>query len=307
VAIVVTGAAGFVGRAVLRHLVRAGEQVVAVDRRPSLAAAGVRVVTADLLDAGGDVTGALRRADAVIHLAGCPGVRDDRPDVERHRARDNVDATARVLETVPPAVPLVVASSSSVYGANPKLPKRESMLPMPMSPYAVSKLATEQYALAWQHSYGMRTLAFRFFNVFGPLQAAGHAYAAVVPAFVSAALAGEALTVHGDGQQSRDFTYVGTVCHVLIDAIQRDVTDAQPVNLAFGTRTDLLDLIGRIEALVGHSVEVNHVDPRPGDVRHSQASGDKLLQLFPDLAPVDLDTGLAETVEWMRSQLSQDS
>ncbi len=104
---------------------------------------------------------------------------------------------------------VVVASSSSVYGANPTLPKHEDLASRPLSPYAASKLATEAYALAWHHSYGLPVLAFRFFNVFGPLQAPGHAYAAVVPAFVAAALAGEPLCVHGDGRQSRDFTYVG--------------------------------------------------------------------------------------------------
>src|SRR5258708_17387058 len=108
---------------------------------------------------------------------------------------------------------------------------------MPMSPYAASKLATESYALAYQQSFGLPVLAFRFFNVFGPLQAAGHAYAAVVPAFVSAALDGQPLIVHGDGKQSRDFTYVDTVTEVIADAIARGVTSPSPLNLAFRTRT----------------------------------------------------------------------
>src|SRR5205807_1885991 len=123
--------------------------------------------------------------------------------------------TMEVLEAVrragdrglPPQ--LIVASSSSVYGANPALPKSEDLTPAPLSPYAASKLATEAYTLAYAHSFGLDVLAFRFFNVFGPLQPAGHAYAAVIPAFVSAALEGRPLTVHGDGRQSRDFTYVG--------------------------------------------------------------------------------------------------
>ena len=108
-----------------------------------------------------------------------------------------------------------MASSSSVYGANPTLPKHEDLATRPLSPYAASKLATEAYALAWQHTYDMPVLAFRFFNVFGPLQAAGHAYAAVIPAFIDAALRGVPLPVHGDGTQSRDFTYVDTVTAVL--------------------------------------------------------------------------------------------
>src|SRR5262249_28671293 len=148
-------------------------------------------------------------------------------------------------------IQVIVASSSSVYGANPTLPKHEELATLPLSPYAASKLATEAYALAYQHSFGVPTLAFRFFNVFGPLQPAGHAYAAVVPAFVSAALEGRPLTMHGDGKQSRDFTFVDTVTEVLADAVGRRVTSTSPVNLAFGTRTDLLTLVAELEAIVG--------------------------------------------------------
>ena len=119
---------------------------------------------------------------------------------------------------------VVVASSSSVYGANPALPKREDMATLPVSPYAAGKLAAEAATLAYGHSFGLPTLAFRFFNVFGPLQAADHAYAAVVPAFVAAALRDEPIPVHGDGLQTRDFTYVGTVAAVLTDAVLRRVT-----------------------------------------------------------------------------------
>jgi UDP-glucose 4-epimerase len=197
---------------------------------------------------------------------------------------------------------VIVASSSSVYGANPTLPKHEGLVPMPVSPYAASKLATEQYTLAWQHSFGVRALAFRFFNVFGPFQAAGHAYAAVVPAFVSAALRGEPLVIHGDGEQSRDFTYVGTLCEVVTDAILRGVTSPTPVNLAFGTRVTLLEVVAMLEDIVGHPLERQHVDTRAGDVRHSQADNSRLLELFPDVVPVPLEDGLRATVEWMRSQ-----
>jgi UDP-glucose 4-epimerase len=174
-----------------------------------------------------------------------------------------------------------------------------------MSPYAVSKLATEQYTLAWQHSYGLRTLAFRFFNVYGPRQAPGHAYAAVIPAFVHAALTEEPLTVHGDGTQSRDFTYVGTVVEVIVDAINRGVTCDSPVNLAFGSRTNLLEVIERLGDLTDQPLTVEHVDNRPGDVPHSQADNSLLRSLFPDVVPVPLDDGLRSTVEWMRTYLDQ--
>ena len=146
----------------------------------------------------------------------------------------------------------MVASSSSVYGATPTLPKREDLPTRPMSPYAASKLAAEAYTNAYFHSFGMDTLALRFFNVFGPLQPAGHAYAAAVPAFVDAALAGRPVVIYGDGTQTRDFTFVDTVTSVLAAAVTRRVTDPEPVNLAFGTRTDLLTVVAMIEEILGH-------------------------------------------------------
>ena len=170
-----------------------------------------------------------------------------------------------------------------------------------MSPYAASKLAAEAYTLAYGHSYGLPTLSFRFFNVFGPLQAAGHAYAAVIPAFVDAALRGAPLPVHGDGTQSRDFTFVDTVCAVITDAVGRRVTSDMPVNLAYGTRTDLLTVIGLIRDLVDGEITVEHQPPRAGDVPHSQASEDRVRELFPDIAPVPLEIGLKDTVDWMRT------
>ena len=215
----------------------------------------------------------------------------------------NATGTLRVLEAARAGGVghVIVASSSSVYGANPRLPKQEVMKPSPVSPYAASKLAAESYALAWQHSFGLSTLAFRFFNVFGPLQPAGHAYAAVVPAFVAAALAGRPLPVHGDGEQTRDFTYVGSVVAVLTDAVDRRVSHPEPVNLAFGTRTSLLDLIARLEAILGRTLERDHEPPRAGDVRDSQADNAVLRSLFSDVAAVPLDDGLRSTVDWFLS------
>jgi UDP-glucose 4-epimerase len=189
-----------------------------------------------------------------------------------------------------------------VYGANPTLPKHEGLATMPLSPYAASKLATESYALAYQHSFGVPALAFRFFNVFGPLQPAGHAYAAVVPAFVSAALEDRPLVVHGDGKQSRDFTSVDTVTEVIAEAVARGVTSPTPVNLAFGTRTDLLSLIAELEAILGITVIVEHTETRAGDVKHSQADSTRLQELFPDVVPTALPDALRATVDWFRAQ-----
>jgi UDP-glucose 4-epimerase len=246
---------------------------------------------------------AMRGAGAVVHLAARPSVpRSISEPVASHLA--NASGTVEVLEAARRAgnLHVIVASSSSVYGANPTLPKREDLATLPLSPYAASKLATESYALAYQQSFGLPALAFRFFNVFGPLQAAGHAYAAVVPAFVSAALEGRPLTVHGDGKQSRDFTYVDTVTEVIADALARRVTSPSPVNLAFGTRTDLLSLIAELETVLGTRVDVEHVETRAGDVKHSQADSTRLQELFPDVVPTALPDALRATVDWFRAQ-----
>jgi UDP-glucose 4-epimerase len=196
---------------------------------------------------------------------------------------------------------VVVASSSSVYGASTQLPKSEDLPARPLSPYAASKLAAESYALAHAHSFGLGVLALRFFNVFGPLQTAGHAYAAVIPTFLDHALRDRPLPVHADGKQTRDFTYVGTVSSVLTRAVLSDVRHDGPVNLAFGTRVSLVELIERIEQLLGTRLEREHLPVRPGDVRDSQADTARLRSLFPDVRPVELTDGLRATVEWFRT------
>jgi UDP-glucose 4-epimerase len=245
----------------------------------------------------------LSGADAVVHLAARPSVPKS---IENPLAThdNNATGTIRLLEAMRSAGVdrAVVASSSSVYGANPALPKVESLTPMPVSPYAVSKLAAESYALSYGQVFGLRTVAFRFFNVFGPLQRAGHAYAAVVPTFIDAALAGTPLPVHGDGGQTRDFTYVGSVTRVIGEVLTRGVESPTPVNLAFGTRYSLLELIALLEKLLDRPLERQHTEPRAGDVRDSQADQTAVRALVPDLEPVDLETGLRETIAWFRSR-----
>ena len=250
------------------------------------------------------LTKAVQGCDAIVHLAARPSVPRSLAEPQKsHEA--NATGTLRVLEAArslnDPIV--IVASSSSVYGANPTLRKSETALPMPMSPYAVSKLAAEQYTLAWQYSYGMKTLPFRFFNVFGPKQAPDHDYAAVVPTFIAAALRGEMLHINGDGLQSRDFTYVGTVCDVIAEAITQRISHSGPVNLAFGTRTSLLEVIEILERIMGRSLEVDHREDRVGDVRHSQADNSVLQNLFPSINPVSLEEGLHTTVKWLQNYL----
>jgi UDP-glucose 4-epimerase len=301
--VVVTGGAGFIGANLVHALLRRpGFDVVAYDDlstgdRRNLDGSGARLVVDSIGndDALAEVT---READAVVHLAARPSVPRSLVDpVASHQA--NASGTVSVLEAARRVgAHVIVASSSSVYGANPTLPKHEDLATMPVSPYAASKLATEAYALAWARSFGLDVLAFRFFNVFGPLQAAGHAYAAVVPVFVEAALAGRPLPVHGDGGQTRDFTFVDTVTSVIADALERRVSYDGPVNLAFGSRTSLLELIATLERVLGRPLAVEHQPTRPGDVRDSQADRHRLESLFPDVAAVDLESGVRRTVEW---------
>jgi len=304
----VTGAAGFIGS----HVVDAVSSFAEVSGIDDLSSGSLdnldgclcRLVEGSILDPDA-LADATDGVDAIVHLAARPSVpRSIADPVASHAA--NATGTMMVLEAARAAggAQVIVASSSSVYGANPELPKHEGLVPQPMSPYAASKLATEQYALAWGHSYGLPVLPFRFFNVFGPRQAPGHAYAAVVPAFLHAALRGEPVTVHGDGTQSRDFTYVGTVARTIADAVQRRVTSDGPVNLAFGSRVTLLELLDRLEGVVGMAIERTHTERRPGDVPHSQADSARLARLFPDVTPVQLDEGLAETAAWMRKHLA---
>jgi UDP-glucose 4-epimerase len=307
--VVVTGGAGFIGANLCRHLVDTGAatEVVAFDNLSTgfaenvAAIPGVQLVEGDILDQA-HLTEVLAGAAAVVHLAARPSVPKSIDDpLASHD--NNATGTIRVLEAMRSAgvAKVVVASSSSVYGANPAMPKVETLTPMPVSPYAASKLAAESYTLSYQRVFGLEAVAFRFFNVFGPLQRAGHAYAAVVPAFVDAALAGRPLPVHGDGGQTRDFTYVGSVAEVITEVVVRGVRSLTPVNLAFGTRYSLLELIELLEKILEHPLERAHLDPRAGDVRDSQADQTALRALVPNLEPVDFEAGLRQTVDWFRS------
>lgn len=304
--VVVTGGAGFIGGNVCRHLAHRGHEGVVLDDLSTGSVAnvegsGARLVEGSILDAAA-LDEVLEGAGAVIHLGARPSVpRSIADPMASHLV--NATGTMEVLEAARRAgdVHVLVASSSSVYGSNPALPKHEDLVPMPMSPYAASKLAAESYALAHGAAFGMPVLAFRFFNVFGPLQPAGHAYAAVVPAFVEAALAGTPLPVQGDGTQTRDFTYVATVAEVLVDAVERRVTSERPVNLAFGSRVSLLELAALLGEVLGRELELDFGPPRVGDVPHTQADQTRLRSLFPDVEPVDLETGLRRTVAWFES------
>ncbi|AWB96149.1 GDP-mannose 4,6-dehydratase [Agromyces badenianii] len=309
--VLITGGAGFIGSNLARYFALHDPSVdirviddLSTGRMTNLDGLDVDIRVASVADADA-MRSAVEDVDAIVHLGALGSVpRSINDPMASHVA--NLTGTLTVLEAARSVGAYVVfASSSSVYGANLKLPKSEFDWTRPMSPYAVTKLGAEGYTLAYQFAYGLETLAFRFFNVYGPLQPADHAYAAVIPRFVDAALDGRPLVVHGDGLQSRDFTHVESVCAALFTASVDRIVAPDPVNLAFGTNTTLLELIEVLEAELGFKVAVEHTESRVGDVRASQADGLRIREYFPQIAPVPLAAGVATTVDWFKRQRGQ--
>jgi UDP-glucose 4-epimerase len=193
-----------------------------------------------------------------------------------------------------------MASSSSVYGANPELPKRESMRLMPISPYAASKFADEGYAAAFTNVFGLETVCLRYFNVFGPRQDPKSQYAAVIPLFVTAMQRGERPTIFGDGEQSRDFTYVANVADANLKAAVASGGAGGAFNIACGERVSLNQLIAYLNEIMGTEIEPIYADDRPGDVKHSLADISAARDAFGYEPIVDFRSGLEKVVEWYR-------
>lgn len=307
--VLVTGGAGFIGANLVARMLEedAIDSVAVVDDlstgEPDRLAGFDHVdlhkgsvLDSDLLRDAAD------GCDAIVHLAALASVPEslDHP-LAYHEV--NGTGTLNVLDTARRhGSQVILASSAAVYGQDPPLPTSESLPPQPASVYASSKLAAEAHALAYGNAFDLPVLVFRFFNVFGPLQDVGHTYAAVVPAFVSAAVSGEPLVIFGDGEQTRDMVPVGSVASVLTDAVVRRVTHNGPVNLAFGTRRSLLDIVADLEQMLDRPLDRRHQPARAGDVRHSQADHRLLQQLFGELAPPDFAAELHATVEWFQGR-----
>ena len=309
--VLITGGAGFIGSNLVKHFNAHFPDVTVTvfDDLSSGILANLDGTTCTFIEGSildyDALFAAAEGVDALVHLGAIPSVpRSVAAPRPSHDA--NATGTLNVLEVARErnVGHVSVASSSSVYGSNPLLPKGENTWTRPMSPYGVSKLATEGYAVAYKASYGLPTIAFRFFNVFGPGQAAGHAYAAVIPKFLDAAMRNEPLMIEGEGKQSRDFTYVGTVCSVLADAALRKVSPDGPVNLAFGTNTTIETLAHTLGELMERDLVLEHTLPRVGDVFASQADGILVRELFPNVVPVELEVGLSATIEWFRQASS---
>jgi UDP-N-acetylglucosamine/UDP-N-acetyl-alpha-D-glucosaminouronate 4-epimerase len=312
----VTGGAGFIGSHIVEALARRGERVVVLDdfstgRRQNLDAvvrglpAGApepEVIQGDIRDAE-TVRRAMRGVSHVLHQAALPSVQRSVEDpMSSHQV--NAGGTLNLLVAARDAGVrrFVYASSSSAYGDNPQLPKVESMTPAPLSPYAVSKLAGEYYCRIFHSLYGLETVSLRYFNVFGPRQDPTSQYAAVVPNFVTAAISGRPPTIHGDGLQSRDFTYIDNAVDANLKACEASSRAAgRAYNVACGSAATLLDLLKILERVTGSAIRPVHDATRPGDVRHSLASIDEARRDLGYEPNIGLEEGLRRTVAWTRA------
>lgn len=299
----VTGGAGFIGSNLVARLVGEGHQVRVLDDLSTGLASNLEGLAAELIVGTFTDTAVLAEAargtDAIVHLGARGSVpRSIAHPVATHEV--NATGTLNVLMAAREiGAYVILASSSSVYGENAALPKREEMWMQPMSPYAASKLAAEGYAMAFRKVYGLEVLVTRFFNVYGPKQRPDHDYAAVIPKFAYAAMHHQPIQVHGDGKQSRDFTFVDSVVDLLTDASRRRLVHDRPVNVAFGAPHTVLDIVEGLEGLLGHELDVQFVDARAGDVPHSQNDPELLRTLFPGVCEVPLADGLRRTYEWL--------
>jgi nucleoside-diphosphate-sugar epimerase len=305
----VTGGAGFIGSNIVEELLKRGHSVAVFDnfstgRRQNLAAfnSDIELFEADLRDTDA-VRNAVKGRTFVLHQGALPSV--SRSVQDPASANDvNITGTLNVLLAARDAgvKRVVIASSSSVYGDTPTLPKVETMAVMPMSPYAVTKLAAEKYCAAFYKVYGFEAIALRYFNVFGPRQDPTSQYSAVIPLFITALLKKQKPVIYGDGEQSRDFTYVANTVEANIRACYSDGVAGEFFNVACGERFSLLDLLREIAANLGVPASAIHEPARVGDVRHSLADISKIKNTMSYEPSVSFREGLARTVAYFSQE-----
>lgn len=304
----ITGGAGFIGSHMAERLVNDGHQVRVVDnlatgRRENLAHLEGRLTfhAISITDAAA-LPPLFEGVDYVFHMAALPSVpRSISDPLLTHEY--NVTGTLNVLVAARDAgvKRVVYAASSSAYGDIPGDYKTEDLPPRPMSPYGAAKLAGEYYCQAFTQVYGLETVCLRYFNVFGPRQDPTSQYAAVIPLFITAMLDGRRPTIYGDGHQSRDFTYIDNVVHGNLLAARAPDAAGQVMNLATGGRITLMELVARINAILGTNFEPVFAPERPGDIKHSRAGIEKAQRLLGYRPIVDFDDGLARAVAWYQN------
>lgn len=309
----ITGAAGFIGSSLVRALLAEGHTVRGVDNfatgKPENLAGlgpGFELLEGDLVEPE-VAAAACRGVSGVFHQAAIPSVpRSVSDPLGSNRA--NVDATVQLLVAARDAGVrrVVYAASSSAYGNNPTLPKREDFLPDPVSPYAVAKLAGEYYMRCFHAVYGLETVCLRYFNVFGPRQDPDSPYSGVLAKFITLMLAGQSPVIHGDGEQSRDFTYIDNVVHANLQAMAAPagLAAGKVFNIALGERVTLNQIVALLRPLTGYQGELRHEPPRAGDVKHSLADISLAQQSLDYRPQVGFGAGLERTVAWYRKRLS---
>ena len=303
----VTGGAGFIGSHLSEELVRRGHRVRVADslitgKRANLDhISGVEFLEGDLADMPFALQ-AVEGMDYVLHQAAIPSVpRSVKDPITSNRA--NVDATLNVLVAARDAgvKRLVFAGSSSAYGNTPTLPKHEGMPDSPLSPYALQKVVGEQYLQMFTKLYGLETVTIRYFNVFGPRQDPSSPYSGVISVFATALLEDRPPTIYGDGEQTRDFTYVANVVDGVLRACEANGASGEVINVATGGRISLNQLFHTMKKLVGASVDPVYVETRAGDVKDSQADISKARRILGYEPNVSFEEGLRRTVEWYRT------
>ncbi|MCK6555444.1 SDR family oxidoreductase [Candidatus Binatia bacterium] len=308
----VTGGAGFIGSNIAETLVRRGERVRIFDDFSTGSWENLRGFDKDVEVVEGDLRdgAAVRRAVAgvsyVIHQAALRSVPRSVDDPLSSDAV-NTHGTLELLVAARAAgvKRLVYASSSSVYGDTANLPKLEDQTPAPISPYAVSKLAAEHYCRMFSRLYGLETVSLRYFNVFGPRQSPESKYAAVVPLFIRAVLDGEPMTIHGDGEQSRDFTYIDNVVTANLLACTVPGVGGEVFNIACNSRHSVLEIAHTVARLLGRAPVIKHEPARAGDVRHTQASIEKAERMLKYRPEIGFEEGMRRTVDALRVALGR--
>jgi UDP-glucose 4-epimerase len=306
----VTGGAGFIGSHLVEALIKKGFEVRVLDdlssgRRDNLAhlTGDFEFIEGDIRDAR-LVKAAVEGVDTVFHQAAMASVPRSVDDPQETNSV-NIDGTLDLLCASRDAGVrrFVFASSSSIYGNAPELPKSEKMRLTPISPYGLQKQSGEQYTCMFHQLYGLETIALRYFNVFGPRQNPKSQYAAVIPIFITCMLDGRAPLVYGDGEQSRDFTYVDNVVHANILCMNApSEAVGRAYNAACGQRYSLNDLLRMINRQIGCEIQAEYTDPRPGDVKHSQADIELARQQLGFDPEIGIEDGLAQTIAYYRGQ-----
>lgn len=305
--VVVTGGAGFIGSNIVWGLCDENEVAVVDDLStgsvsrisPLIDGGRISFFRKDINEADA-LRGIFRGADCVLHQAAIPSVaRSVEDPIAAYEAGARGTLSVLVVARDSGVRKVVYASSSSVYGDTPTLPKHEGMAPQPKSPYAASKLAGEHYCRLFTEIYGLETVSLRYFNVYGPRQDPSSEYAAVVPRFVSCALRGEAMPVHGDGSQTRDFTFVEDV--VRANALAAESRATGVYNIGSGRRVSIMELALKVAEAAGVEPKVVHLPPRAGDVRDSLADITRASEAFSYSPAHSLEEGLRRTLEWFRS------